>query len=81
MTLQQYLQARNPTLKYTAYEVKKVEEKGDEATVTVDVKYHLVIPTRADLNLSMEMADPWVRLDGQWYRQALESKQNLSSGQ
>ncbi|MBI3795479.1 MAG: hypothetical protein HY268_00715 [Deltaproteobacteria bacterium] len=74
MTLQQYLQARNRTLKYTGYEVKKIEEKGDEATVIVDVNYHLVIPARADLNLSITLTEPWRRLDGQWYRQLPESK-------
>jgi len=74
MTLQQYLQARNPALKYNGYEVKTVEEKGDEATVIVDVKYHLVIPTRAALDLSMAVTEPWVRLEGQWYRQLPEPK-------
>jgi len=74
MTLQNYLQARNPALKYNGYEVKKVEEKGDEATVIVDVTYHLVVPARADLDLSMALTEPWVRLDGQWYRQLPKSK-------
>jgi hypothetical protein len=74
MTLQQYLQARNPALKYDKYEVKKVEEKGDEATVTVDVGCHLVVPAKDALNLSMAVVEPWVRLEGQWYRQLPQSK-------
>jgi hypothetical protein len=74
MTLQQYLQARNPALKFDRYEVKKVEEKGDEATVIVDVNYHLIVPARDALNLSMAVTEPWVRLDGQWYRQLPEPK-------
>jgi hypothetical protein len=69
MTLQQYIGARNPALKYTAYEVKGVVEKGDEATVSVGVQYNLVIPARADLNLSTTIDERWARIDGQWYRQ------------
>jgi len=68
MTLQQYIGARNPALKYTAYEVKGVVEKGDEATVSVGVQYNLVIPARADLNMSTTIDERWARIDGQWYR-------------
>lgn len=74
MTLQQYLQARNPALKYDRYEVKKMEEKGDEATVIVDVSCHLVVPAKDALKLSMAVTEPWVRLEGQWYRQLPPSK-------
>lgn len=80
MTLPQYLRARNPALKYLAYEVKGTVEKGDEATVTVDVQYHLVVPARADLDLSTTIDERWVRIDGQWYRQVEDSNANLSSG-
>ncbi len=80
MTLQQYIQARNPTLKYIAYEVKRTVEKGDEATVTVNVQYHLVIPAMTDLNLSTTIDERWVRLDGQWYRQLEQSEASKTSG-
>ena len=69
MTLQQYIRARNPALKYTAYEVKGIVEKGDEATVTVDLQYHLVIAARGELDLPATLDERWVRLDGQWHRQ------------
>lgn len=77
MTSTQYVQSRNPTLKYTAYEVKKIDERGDEATVIVDVRYRLIIPARADLGLSMDVEEQWVRFeDGQWYRQLQGSAQS-----
>ena len=80
MTLQQYIQARNPALKYTAYEVKGTVEKGDEATVTVNVQYHLVMPAMTDLNLWTTIDERWVRLDGQWYRQLEPSDVSKTSG-
>jgi bifunctional DNA-binding transcriptional regulator/antitoxin component of YhaV-PrlF toxin-antitoxin module len=64
----------DPALKFDRYEVKKVEEKGDEATVTVDVSYYLVVPAKDALNLSMAVTEPWVRLEGQWYRQLPQAK-------
>ena len=80
MTLQKYIQARSPALKYVAYEVKKIVEKGDEATVTVDFTYHLVIPARADLDLPTTIDEPWVRIDGQWYRQSEQPDTKPTSG-
>jgi hypothetical protein len=49
-------------------------ENGDEATVTVDFTYHLVVPTRADLDLSTIIDERWVRIDGQWYRELEKPK-------
>jgi len=69
MTLQKYLRARSPLLKYKTYEVKKAVENGDEALVTVDFIYHLIVPARADLDLSTIIDERWVRIDGQWYRE------------
>ena len=80
MTLQQYIQARTPALKYTAYEVKGTVEKGDEATVTVSVQYHLVLPATTDINLWTMIDERWVRLDGQWYRQLESSDVSKTSG-
>src|SRR5712691_1668825 len=80
MTVQNYLRARNPALKYKAYEVKGTVENGDEATVTVGVQYNLVIPARADLNLSMTINEQWVRIDGQWYRQLEQPDARKTSG-
>jgi hypothetical protein len=80
MTLQQYLRARNPTLKYTAYEVKGTAEKGDEATVTIDCTYHLVIPARADFDLATTLDERWIRLDGQWFRQLEKPEASQPSG-
>jgi hypothetical protein len=80
MTLQQYIQARSPALKYVAYKVKKIEENGDEATVTVDFTYHLVIPARMDLDLPTTVDERWVRIDGQWYRQVEQPDANHASG-
>jgi|SRR5712692_2331360 len=80
MTLQQYVRARNPALKYKAYGVKGIGEKGDEATVTVDITYHLVIAARGDLDLSTTIDERWVRLDGQWYRQLEQPETNQTPG-
>jgi hypothetical protein len=75
MTSEQYVRARNPALRYKAYEMKKIEENGDNATVAIDLQYHLILPARGDLDLSMQVREQWVRLDdGQWYRQLQESK-------
>lgn len=80
MTPQQYLRALNPALKYKTYQVKGIVEKGDEATVTVDLQYHLVIPARADLDLAATVEERWVRLDEQWYRQLEQPTTGQSSG-
>jgi len=61
----------------TSYEVKKVIEAGDEATVTVTVQYTLPIPGRADHNLSVTSNEAWVRIDGQWYRKAPSAEAEL----
>lgn len=74
MSAEQYVRARSPSLKYKAYKIKEVEQNGDQATVKVDVAYHLIMPARGELDLGQEMTERWVRLDGQWYRQ--ESKQD-----
>lgn len=71
MKPEDYLRARNPTLKYKAYEMKNAVENGDEATVTVDVAYNLIMPAQANLDLSMTTKERWVRLEGQWYREQL----------
>jgi len=80
MTATQYIRARSPALKYTAYEVKGTVEKGDEATVTVDFKYRLIIPARADIDLPMTTDERWVRLDGRWYRQLEQPDTSQTSG-
>lgn len=80
MTLQQYLRALSPVLKYTAYEVKRTVENGDEATVTVDFNYHLIVPARAELDLSTTIDERWVRIDGQWYRQVEQQDTKPTSG-
>jgi hypothetical protein len=80
MTAQKYVQARSPALKYVAYEVKKVEAKGDEATVTVAFTYHVVIPAQMDIDLPATMDERWVRIDGQWYRQVEKPDTNHASG-
>ncbi len=69
MPPERYLKLLNPALKYKAYEVKGIEEKGDGATVTVDVQYQFIAPARGELQLSTALSEQWVRLDGQWYRQ------------
>jgi hypothetical protein len=70
MSATDYVRARSPTLKYKSYEIKNVEEQGDRATITMDLYYQLIVPTRADLALSMVRKEEWVRLDdGQWYRE------------
>ena len=80
MTVQKYIQARSPALKYVTYEVKKIEEKGDEATVTVAFTYHVVIPARMDIDLPTTVDERWVRIDGQWYRQMEQPDTNHASG-
>lgn len=74
MSTEAYVRARNPALRYKAYTVKEIEKDGDEATVKVNVAYNLAIPARGQLDLQTEIAERWVRLDGQWYRQ--EPKQD-----
>jgi len=80
MTVQQYIQARSPAFKYVTYEVKKIEAKGDEATVTVACTYHVVIPARVDIDLPTTIDERWVRIDGQWYRQVEKPDANRASG-
>ena len=80
MTLQQYIRARNPALKYTAYEVKGIVEKGDEATVSVEIQYHLVIAARGELDLPATLDERWVRIDGQWFRQLEKPEESQPSG-
>jgi hypothetical protein len=72
MSAEQYLRARNPALKYKSYTIKGIEENGDEATVKVDVAYHLMVPARGQLDSATEITEQWVRLDGQWYRKEAE---------
>jgi hypothetical protein len=55
-------------------------ENGDEATVTVDCQYYLIVPARADLNLSITLDERWVRIDGQWYRHMEEQNTKPTPG-
>jgi hypothetical protein len=80
MTQTQYVRARSAVFQYKSYEVKGIEEKGDEATVTIDLQYSLVLPAKSDLNLSMSFPERWIRLDGQWYRQLEQPKTDSASG-
>jgi len=80
MTANQYVRSRSPVFQYKSYKVKGIEEKGDEATVTIDLRYNLALPTRADVDLAMDLQERWVRLDGQWYRQLEKPKTESASG-
>lgn len=75
MSLEQYIRARNPALRYKTYKIKEVEENGDNAIVKLDVGYNLSLPTRGQFNMTTEITDRWVRLDGQWYRQETKKKE------
>jgi hypothetical protein len=77
MTATQYINSLNPTLRYKAYDVQEIEEKGEEATVNVGVKYQVILPTRANLDLSMKVKDRWVKLDGQWYRRQKDKLEDV----
>jgi hypothetical protein len=70
MSVEQYIQARNPALKYKAYSIKAIEKNDDGAIVKLDVAYRLNMPARGQLDLEQEIVEQWVHLDGQWYRQA-----------
>jgi hypothetical protein len=75
MSASQYVRARTPTLRYKSYQIKKIEVQGDQATITMDLYYQLIIPTRSELPLSMERTEKWLRLeDGQWYREIKKQK-------
>ncbi|HEV8713597.1 MAG TPA: hypothetical protein VGX03_12315 [Candidatus Binatia bacterium] len=80
MTPTQYVRARSPVFRYRTYTVKGIEEQGDEATVTIDLRYSLALPTKKDVNLAMDLQERWVRLDGQWYRQLEKPETDHSSG-
>ncbi len=80
MTPTRYVRARSPLLQYKSYKVKGIEEQGDEATVTIDLRYRLILPTPKDLNLAMNLQERWIRLDGQWYRQLEKPETDRSSG-
>lgn len=81
MSLEQYIRARNPALHYKTYKIKGVEESGDNAIVKLDVGYNLSLPTRGQFDMTMEITDRWVRLDGQWYRQETKKKEKKSLAQ
>jgi hypothetical protein len=81
MTVSQYVQSRNPALRYKAYKIKEIAENGDEATVRVDTAYHLSMPARGQFDLATEVTEQWVRLDGQWYRQEQKKKDKSSPAQ
>jgi len=80
MTPTQYVRARSPVFQYRAYTVKGIEEQQDEATVTIDLRYSLALPTKKDVKLSMNLQERWVRLDGQWYRQVEKPETEHASG-
>jgi hypothetical protein len=69
MSVEEYIRARNPTLRYKAYSIKGIEKNDDGAIVKLDVAYHLSLPARGQLDLEQEIVEQWIRLDGQWYRQ------------
>src|SRR5262245_20417226 len=80
MTANQYVRSRSPVFQYKSYKVKGIEEKGDEATVIIDLRYNLALPTRRDVDLAMDLQERWVRLDGQWYRQLEKAKTDSAAG-
>jgi len=80
MTATQYVRARTPLIQYKSYKVKGIEKQEDEATVTVDLRYSLVVPAQKDVNLAMSLKERWVHLDGQWYRQLEKPKTDATSG-
>ncbi len=80
MTPTQYVRARTALLQYKSYEVKGIAEQGDEATVTIDLRYRFVSPISKDLNLAMNLQERWIRLDGQWYRQLEKPEEGQTPG-
>lgn len=81
VTANQYVRGRSPAFKYRSYEVKKIEEQGNEATVTLDLRYQVMVPTRGDLNLGMTRKEQWVKLDdGLWYHRSKEKGKKKASG-
>lgn len=81
MSLEQYIRARNPALHYKTYKIKEVEENGDSAIVKLEVGYNLSLPTRGQFDMTTEITDRWVRLDGQWYRQETKKKEKKTPAQ
>ncbi|MGH8009437.1 MAG: hypothetical protein ACREQ3_20800 [Candidatus Binatia bacterium] len=81
MTATQYVRARSPVLQYKTYEVKGIEEQGDEATVSIDLRYRLLLPMmKGDFDLPMTLKEHWVRLDGQWYRRSEKKTAGRAAG-
>ena len=75
MTVTQYIRARSPAVKYTAYTIDEIQEQENEASVTVNVRCQMHIPGMLDVPLSMPIKERWVRLDdSQWYRNVKPEK-------
>ena len=82
MTLTQYIQARSPTLKYTAYTIGTIQEQENQAQVSVKLQYRMDIPGMVDLPMAMAIKERWDRLDdGQWYRNLKPEKPNRTADQ
>ncbi len=68
MSRNQYVRGRSPMLRYHDYEIKSVEQQGEEAKVKVAVRYEFRYPTFPPLVSSMVLTDTWTLHDGVWYR-------------
>jgi len=69
MSRNQYVRGRSPMLRYQDYEIKSVEQQGEEAKVKVAVRYEFRYPTFPPLVSSMVLTDTWRLREGVWYRQ------------
>lgn len=76
MTAEQYVRSLNPSLHYKTYRIKEMEEGGDNAIVKLDVRYNLSLPARGQFNMTTEIIDQWIRLDGQWYRKEIKKEKS-----
>jgi hypothetical protein len=74
MTSQEYGAGRRG-IRYLGYQVEEATINGYFATVKVRVLVQPVLPRLASTPVqAVLMDDPWVRVDGTWYRQMDESQ-------
>jgi hypothetical protein len=74
MTSQEYAAGRRG-IRYLGYQVEEATINGYFATVKVRVLVQPMLPRLASTPVqAVLMDDPWVRVDGTWYRQLDESQ-------
>jgi hypothetical protein len=62
-------------ISFTTSSITSIDEQGDEATVNLQMQYLLPGLTKS---VSSSMAEKWIKIRGQWYRQPREQGERVS---